>query len=272
MRRNVKRIIDSPKVAVGPGHSVRAILEPGHWEEYDPFLLLNEDWFHPGTFGDHPHRGFETVTFILEGTLTHRDNRGHSGRLGPGDAQWMTAGQGIIHAEEPAEGEVHSLQLWLNLPAHLKMTEPRYQDLRAASMPVRREKGAALRVYSGSSGDVKTDTLNHVATTMVELRLDRDASVSQDLPGDQNAFLYIIEGKGRFGADETPAHAGHAVWLTQPHDSGPSEITIRAEEPLHAILWGARPIRQPVVQYGPFVMNTPEEIRKAFVDFQSGRF
>ena len=267
MRRHVARVTEAEKIAAGRGHSVRTVLDPSQWEESDPFLLLNEDWFPPGTFGDHPHRGFETVTLVLDGTLGHRDNRGNSGTLGPGDAQWMTAGRGIIHSEEPNAGVVHSLQLWLNLPASSKMIEPRYQDLRGEDMPVRTESGATLRVYSGSSGDVKANTLNNVPVTMVEMRLDAGASVSQDLPSDYNAFVYIVEGVGRFGEAETVARAAQAVWL-----SAGDEITVAATEPLHAILYAGRPLREPVAAYGPFVMNTPEQIRQAFEDFRAGRF
>jgi redox-sensitive bicupin YhaK (pirin superfamily) len=254
------RVVDTQVLRAGPGHQLRPIIEPGEWQEHDPFLLLNEDWFSPGTFGDHPHRGFETVTFVLEGELAHRDNRGNSGILRPGDAQWMTAGAGIIHSEEPHGASVHTLQLWINLPRAQKMVEPRYQDLRGSEMPVRREQGAVLRVYSGRSGDVTGPAKNHVPVTMVEMRLEAGASFTQDLPPDCNAFYYIIEGACERGS------AGQAVWTRSP------AITVQARTAFHAILWAGPPIREPVVQYGPFVMNTPGEIRQAFLDFQSGKF
>lgn len=130
-QRRIIRTWDVHYKSPGGPHIRQAfVLEPGHWEEFDPFLLLAEDWFQRGTFDSHPHRGIETVTIVLEGHLEHRDNHGGHGLLGPGDVQWMTAGRGVIHAEEPVAGEtVHSLQLWVNLPRARKMTEPRYQDL-----------------------------------------------------------------------------------------------------------------------------------------------
>jgi hypothetical protein len=256
---------------MNPNHRVREVLEHGRFDEHDPFLMLAEDWFVRGTFGDHPHRGFETVTFILEGSVEHRDNKGGHGVLRPGDAQWMTAGRGVIHSEEAGPDGAHSLQLWINLPSTLKMVEPRYQDLRGAEMPVRREDGAVLRFFSGSSGEVTGPALNHVPITMVEMRLDTGASVTQDLPSSHNAFIYVIEGGGRFGANETAARAGQVVWFS-PEGDEPSQIAIHADSEMHAILWAGRPLRERVAARGPFVMNTHEEIHQAILDFQMGRF
>jgi redox-sensitive bicupin YhaK (pirin superfamily) len=271
--RGVTRVSDAVLQAGGTdAHTVRLVLEPGNWEEYDPFLLMAEDWFTPGTFDDHPHRGIETVTFVLEGQLQHSDNKGGRGVLGPGDAQWMTAGKGIIHREEPHGPRVHTLQLWINLPSDRKMTEPRYQDLRHADLPVRREPGALLRVFSGVSGSVAAATRNHVPITMVDMRLDAGAKVEQDLPARHNAFLYVIEGSGRFGRDATPAKAGQVVWFSRVEADAPSNISVRADEPLRAIFWAGLPVREPVFARGPFVMNTPEEVDQAYRDFREGRF
>jgi hypothetical protein len=273
MERTVARI-DTPPIQAGHGrdHRVRLVLEPGHWAEYDPFLMMAEDWFPPGTFGDHPHRGIETVTLVLEGELRHSDNHGGAGLLAPGDAQWMTAGRGIIHREEPATPLVHSLQLWVNLPASRKMTAPRYQDLRAADLPVRREPGARLRVYSGDSGGVSAKTENHVPITMVEFQVEPGAAVTHGLRAGDNAFLYVLSGTGRFGAEATPAQAGQVVWLSRDTADGPAEVRVQAETPLRAVLWSGPPVGEPVVSYGPFVMNTMDEIRQAFADYQAGRF
>ena len=270
--RHVARITEAEKIAVGPGHNVRSIITPGQPEDTDPFLLLNEDWFSPGTFGDHPHRGFETVTLVLSGSLRHSDSRGNSGVLGPGDAQWMTAGRGIVHREEPAEGVVHSLQLWLNLPSANKMIEPSYQDLRASDMPVHREPGATLRVYSGTVGDAHAATRNVVPTIMVDIALESGATVTAHLPVQYNAFLYIIEGSGRFGETAAPARMAQTVWFSRRDEEGDSHITITTDEPMRAILWGAMPLREPVAAHGPFVMNSARELREAFDDYQAGRF
>jgi redox-sensitive bicupin YhaK (pirin superfamily) len=272
--RTTSRVVDTRiRGGMNPNHRVREVLEHGRFEEHDPFLMLAEDWFVRGTFGDHPHRGFETVTFILEGSVEHRDNHGGHGVLYPGDAQWMTAGRGVIHSEEAGPDGAHSLQLWINLPSKSKMVEPRYQDLRGAEMPVRRENGAVLRVFSGSSGGVTVPTLNHTPVTMVEMRLEAGTSVMQDVPSSYNAFIYVISGKARFAANETAARAGQVVWFSPIADEEtPTAIAIRAESDTHAILWGGRPIRERVTAHGPFVMNTHEEIHQAIVDFQMGRF
>ncbi|MDP9191848.1 MAG: pirin family protein [Acidobacteriota bacterium] len=266
MSRSVRRIAEtSTHPGMNPQHRVRMVLEPGNWAEYDPFLMLAEDWFVPGTFGDHPHRGFETVTFVLEGEVEHRDNHGV---LRVGDAQWMTAGRGVVHSEEAGRDGAHSLQLWLNLPRALKMTEPRYQDLRGADMPVRQLDGARLRVFSGTSGDVKGPALNHVPVTMIEMHLDAGATVRQELPATDNAFLYIIEGNGYFGNDRNPAHAGQVVWFNAEE----GDVVVQAETPMYAILYAGTPLREPVASQGPFVMSTIGELKQAFLDYQMGKF
>ena len=181
--RSVELAVNSPIHRSGP------VLEPGKWEEYDPFLLLMEDIFERGTFEEHPHRGIETVTYVISGELEHYDSNAGHGRLGPGDVQWMTAGRGVIHKEDPAPGStVHSLQLWINLPSTHKMTEPRYQNLRAEEVPVREEDGATLRVFSGSSQGVQAPTRNIVPVTMVEMIVEPGCTVSQDLPATTTAF------------------------------------------------------------------------------------
>jgi hypothetical protein len=247
VERTVAKVLDA---AMRPGgteaHAMRMVLEPGNWEEYDPFLIMAEDWFTAGTFGDHPHRGIETVTLVLEGQLQHSDNQGGKGILGPGDAQWMTAGRGIIQREEPHGPRVHTLQLWINLPAAKKAAEPRYQNLRHADMPVRREPGALLRVFSGASGGVAATTKNQIPITMVEMRLDSGARVEQDLPARHNAFLYVIDGAGQFGRDAAAARAGQVAWFSRVEADAPSSIAVRADGPLRAILWGGVPIREPV--------------------------
>jgi hypothetical protein len=263
--------------AMAPGgsatHRIRTVLDFTHWEDSDPFLMLNEDWFTTGTFADHPHRGIETITYVIEGELRHFDNHGGKGSLHPGDAQWMTAGRGVIHNEDAhPEKPLHTLQLWINLPAAAKMTDPRYQDLRGTEVPVRRLPGAELRVFSGASGNVRASTLNHVPITMVDMRLDAHATVTQDIPAADNGFLYVLGGSGRFGVDRTPARSGQVVWLSRAAGEGRSEFTVQADEPLHAILWSGRPLQEPVVHYGPFVMNTEDQIMQAIEDFRAGKF
>lgn len=257
----------------GPHLKAAPVLEPGRWADFDPFLLMMEDWFQSGSFDFHPHRGIETITYVIEGRLKHEDTKGGDGVLEPGDVQWMTAGSGVLHSEDPLPGEtVHSLQLWLNLPKESKMAPPRYQDLKAADMPLREEPGVRVRVFSGSSGGVTAETANYVPVTFVELRLEAGATVAQDLPGEYSGFVYVLEGSGRFGADETPARARQALWLGDAGGAARSELVVRADEPLVAVLAAGRPLREPVVAQGPFVMNTVGEIKQAFLDFYEGKF
>jgi redox-sensitive bicupin YhaK (pirin superfamily) len=274
--RSVSRI-DHPEVQQGMTreHRVRPLMPAamrGDYAATDPFLALMEDWFPRGVFGKHPHRGIETVTYVLEGRIDHYDNLGHSGAILPGDAQWMTAGRGLIHNEIPAAGVVvHSLQLWVNLPAAQKMTEPRYQDLAGAEVPARHEPGAEIRVFSGASAGVKAPTKNFTPVTMVEIRLDPHASVRQDLPADFNAVVVVLEGAGAIGAEAKAVAAGDVAWLTE--SSASSEVELRtAGEPLRALIYAGRPLREPVVAGGPFVMNTQAEIDQAYADYRAGRF
>ena len=194
--------------------------------------------------------------------------------IGPGDVQWMTAGRGLIHNEIPAEGVVvHSFQLWVNLPAAKKMTAPRYQDLVGDAVPVRREPGAEIRVFSGSSGGVTAPTENFVPVTLVEFRLEPCAWVRQDLPADYNAVVVVLEGAGALGAKGAPVAAGDVAWLTRGDSVETSDIAIQAgDQPLRALLYAGRPLREPVVSGGPFVMNTEAEIEQAYADYRAGRF
>ena len=274
-QRGVARI-DHPTVQTGmtPQHRVRPLIPSGDPKATDPFLLLMEDWFPRGVFDRHPHRGMETVTYVIDGQLDHYDSYGNEGSLLPGNVQWMTAGRGIIHVEQPAEGvTVHSLQLWVNLPAADKMVEPRTQNLVAADLPLRREPGAEIRVFSGQSGNVKALTKNYTPVTMLEMRLKAGARVEQELPADNNAFVVVLEGDGLIGAHRSPIRAGDVVWLTRTDDDAPSEVTTAGGiMPLRLLLFAGHPLREPVVAQGPFVMNTDEQIRQAQVDYREGRF
>jgi redox-sensitive bicupin YhaK (pirin superfamily) len=273
-QRGISRIWDVvSRPGNGPHKAVGQVLPPGNWKDFDPFIMMAEDWFQSGTFDFHPHRGIETVTYIIEGKLKHEDNHGGYGILEPGDVQLMTAGRGIIHSEDPLIGEtVHSLQLWVNLPSSLKMTKPRYQDLKSKDMPVRNEKGANIRVFSGSSGGIKSETLNNAPFTFVEIVMETGVTITQDLPSSYNGFIYILEGNGYFGKDETRGEKNQVLWLKSAEGDGKSIVTVRADQPLKALLIAGEPIRQTIVARGPFVMNTEEEIKQAFEDFYAGKF
>lgn len=258
-------------------HEMAPVLPPGHWQDFDPFLMMAEDWFQTGTIAEHPHRGIETVTYIIDGHMAHYDNKtGRGGILGPGDVQWMTAGRGVIHKEDPVPGEtVHSLQLWINLPSDHKMTVPRYQELQSSQMLTDRGPGTRIRVLSGTSCGVQANTLNYVPITMLEVLMDGGSCLEVDLPGDYNGFLYVLNGRGRFGATNWSGQQGEVLWLSMPEGGlGPptSQLAITAETALRVWLAAGKPLRQPVVAYGPFVMNSMEQIHQAFTDYQSGRF
>ena len=273
--RSVARI-DRPPVQTGmtSEHRIRPLISSGDFKATDPFLLLMEDWFPRGVFDRHPHRGMETVTYVIDGQLDHYDNYGNKGSLLPGNVQWMTAGRGIIHLEQPPDGvTVHSLQLWVNLSAADKMVEPRTQNLVAADLPLRREQGGEVRVFSGRSGDVIAPTKNYSPVTMLEVRLEAGARIRQELPADYNAFLVVLKGDGLIGGDQLPAHAGDVVWLTRTDDDGLSEVNIAGgTAPLRGLFFAGRPLREPVVARGPFVMNTEEQLRQASIDYREGRF
>jgi redox-sensitive bicupin YhaK (pirin superfamily) len=255
-------------------HRAGFLLEPGHWQEFDPFLIMAEDIFQKGSFDVHPHRGIETVTYVIDGELEHYDNKtGNGGVLKAGDVQWMTAGRGVVHLEDPAEGvTVHSLQLWINLPSQNKLTEPRYQNLRGSEMPVRNEEGATIRVFSGFSKGITAETKNYVPVSMVEMNIDAGAAVTQDLPGDYNGFFYVIEGEGAFGSNEAEAQKGQILWLGDGGAANQSEVTVRAKTNLKVLLYAGQPVRETVVARGPFVMNSEEEVQQAYQDYFNGEF
>ena len=255
-------------------HTSGLILPSGNWEEFDPFLIMAEDKVRKHAFEIHPHRGMETVTYIIDGTLEHSDNKGGSGTLKPGDAQWMTAGSGIMHLEAPPENvTAHTLQLWVNLPKANKMAAPRYQDILSSKVPVRKEEGVTYRVFSGTSGNVVSTTKNYVPVTMVEITIDSGYTANQDLPSGYNGFMYILEGSGVFGRNQVKAEKGEVLLLDIVKEKvDTSEIIIKADKKLRIIFIAGKPLKEPVVAGGPFVMNTEEEIKQAYADFRNGKF
>lgn len=255
-----------------PIHKAGLVLPSGQWKEFDPFLIMAEDLMKKGAFEYHPHRGIETVSYMIDGELHHRDNKGNSGVLKQGDTQWMSAGKGLLHLEEaPENGFAHLLQLWVNLPADKKMVDPRYQDILQSDTPVRKVAGGQVRVISGSSGTVTSPTKNYARVTMVEITVETGYTVSQDLPPDYNGFIYVLKGGGVFGTKEQPGKKGEVLWLSHSIDH-PSEIRMRATEPLKLLVIAGQPLREPVVANGPFIMNTQEQIVQSFKDYREGKF
>src|SRR5579875_1183093 len=246
----------------------RVVLYSDDFEAQSPFLRLSEDWFAaPGGFETHPHRGMQTVTLVLEGALHHRDHTGADGVLRPGDVQWMTAGRGVFHSEMPYGRErAHTLQLWLNLPAAAKMIPARYVDQRAATVPVVRGDGVERRVYAGSFDGVAQPHGSDWPMMLVEIAMERGATCRQPLPAGYRGFLYMLDGKARLGANRRSLAAPEVAWF-EPRKAATGDndtIAITADEKLRALLFAGPPIDEPVVAYGPFVMNTVEKIRQAF--------
>jgi quercetin 2,3-dioxygenase len=250
-------------------------LTPDRYALTDPFLALAEDWFSSPGFNWHPHRGIETVTVVVDGVLEHGDNLGNAGALDAGDVQWMTAGRGIIHRELAYRNEhAHTLQLWINLPAALKMTETRYQDLRADTLPVHVEPGVRVATMAGAPGEPGGLIVNVASIVAMTVTLDPKTSHSQLLPADHRAFAYVLSGE--LTIEDRLVRQGETAWSDPVATRGnPSELTMRtpdSDERTVVLLFSGRPLHEPVAIGGSFVMNTRAEIEAAFRDFETGKF
>jgi redox-sensitive bicupin YhaK (pirin superfamily) len=274
--REIARKVRGQPTSDGAGVRMTRLIGSQILDSFDPFLLLDEfrsddpnDYI--AGFPDHPHRGFETVTYMLAGRMRHGDNQGNSGLLGPGSIQWMTAGRGIVHSEFPEqqEGLMWGFQLWVNLPRTNKMVAPRYQDVQADRIPeVELGPGARARVLVGTLNEV-TGPVTDVVTEPVyfDLLLERGASCTATLPPEHNAFAYVYQGDAKIGAASTSIARGELALLTH----GATLSVTAGAAGARLIVVAARPLKEPVARYGPFVMNTPDEIRQAFEDYQAGR-
>ncbi len=259
----------------GAGVKLTRVIGSPMLDSLDPFLLLDEissddaaDYI--GGFPEHPHRGFETVTYVLAGRMRHGDNKGNRGLLTPGSVQWMTAGRGIVHSEMPEQqdGLMWGFQLWVNLPATHKMMPPRYQDIAPAQIPeVALIGGAKIRVlagaFNGSTGPVTgivTDPL------LLDVALVGAGDVLLPVPATHNVFAYVFDGEAAVGEPGTRVARGHVAIL------GSGDAVKLSGGPGRVLLAAGKPLNEAVARYGPFVMNTPDEIRQAIADYQSGRF
>jgi quercetin 2,3-dioxygenase len=272
----VTRLIRAQRAVEGDGFVVRRPFPTSSLSYIDPFLLF--DHMGPAEFGPgegtgtswHPHRGFETVTYLLEGDLEHRDSLGNQGFLRAGDTQWMTAGSGVLHKEGPSSaaqasgGRTHGLQLWVNLPAAEKMTDPAYQDLRAEENAVDTRPGATVRVIAGALFGLTGPGRTRTPISYAHVTLDRGSVVSTPLPDDQVVLAYAMTGGFRIG--DTKVDEGVLAEV----DGAELTLTGVADRSEIIVLTG-QPIGEPVARYGPFVMNTEAELRQAFIDFDNGR-
>ncbi len=277
--RPVTQTVRGRPASDGAGVKLTRVIGTPELEGLDPFLLLKEfrsddaaDYL--AGFPDHPHRGFETVTYMLAGRMRHGDNKGNVGLLRPGSVQWMTAGRGIVHSEMPEQenGLMWGFQLWVNLPAKDKMTAPRYQDIAPEAIPeVEPAPGVRVRIIAGSLGGV-AGPIQAVATDPVylDIHLSPGAALEIPLPVGHNAFAYIYEGSAEIGAgSDAKRIARGELAVLGPGDRARLAAGAGA---VRLILVAGRPLGEPVARYGPFVMNTADEIRQAVIDFQAGRF
>jgi redox-sensitive bicupin YhaK (pirin superfamily) len=274
--RSVERLIQGQATSDGAGVRLTRLLTQDLQRRLDPFLML--DLFgtdnpgdYIGGFPDHPHRGFETITYMLQGRMRHRDSAGNEGLLVPGSVQWMTAGRGVIHSEMPEqqEGAMEGFQLWLNLPGRDKLREPWYRDIGTADLPEWRGEGAVARVIAGQSHGV-TGAVQRDATEplYLDLHLEPGTAFEQPLPATHNAFVVVYRGEVAVG-DKL---VGPRRMALLANTAGSDGVVLRSgPQGARAILVAGRPLNEPIAQYGPFVMNTQQEIFQAVEDFRAGR-
>ncbi|MHC5262400.1 pirin family protein [Streptomyces sp. UC4497] len=285
--RPVLAVTTAPSGFEGEGFPVRRAFAGINYKHLDPFIMMDQmgeveyEAGEPKGTPWHPHRGFETVTYIIDGTFIHQDSHGGGGTITNGDTQWMTAGSGLLHIETPPEslvmsgGLFHGLQLWVNLPAKDKMQNPRYQDIRGGQVKLltTEDGGALLRVIAGELDGNEGPGITHTPITMVHATVRPGAEATLPWREDYNGLVYVLAGRGSVGADRRPVHTGQ----TAVFGAG-SSLTVRADESqdantpdLEVVILGGQPIREPMAHYGPFVMNNKAELQQAFDDFQAGR-
>ncbi|MFD3452243.1 pirin family protein [Streptomyces sp. NPDC058691] len=285
--RRALQVTTAPAGFEGEGFPVRRAFAGIDYKNLDPFIMMDqmgEVEYAPGEPKGtpwHPHRGFETVTYIMDGTFIHQDSHGGGGTISDGDTQWMTAGSGLLHIETPPEslvmsgGLFHGLQLWVNLPAQDKMIAPKYQDIRGGNVKLltSEDGGALIRIIAGEIDGHQGPGATHTPITMLHVSLNPGAQVTLPWRADFNALAYGLAGRGTAGPERRPFRMGQSVVFGRG-----DSLTISADETqesrspnFEVVLLGGLPIREPMMQYGPFVMNTHAELAQAFEDFQAGR-
>jgi len=276
--RGIERVVTTAPPSpgfIGEGHTAVAVVEPNDFTHSDPFILLMDDRIdlEPGrqAGGAHPHGGFETVTFVVEGELRDRDE----GTLRTGDVVWMTAGSGVIHNENVVPlGKTRILQLWLTLTRSARWSAPRFEHITRESAPVRTEPGVEARVYSGTSGSAHATTHNFVPVTLVDIRIEPGAQLNQDLPDSYNGFLYVLDGAVSVGEDRTRLTAGQVGWLAQPPVETSTLNTVRvtgAEDGARVVLYAGERQHVPIVQHGPFIGESRMDIIRLSELYMKGK-
>ncbi len=277
--RKVVEQIKAQPASDGDGVKLLRVFGGVKPERFDPFLLMDEfgseeasDYI--GGFPPHPHRGFETITYMLQGKMEHRDHMDNVGLLKDGDVQWMTAGKGVIHSEMPqqTEGKMRGFQVWLNLPAKNKLTPARYQDVAGATIPAYVLDGVTIKAIAGKTIANATDIAGYfdvedTEPLYLDIHLSAGSAVTIDVPESHNAFTYNYDGEIVIGESETPSKPQHLSRLSEG-----KQVILKnmGEEEARVIFLAGAPLQEPIAQYGPFVMNTPEEIDQAIVDFRAG--
>lgn len=274
--KKIKSIISSHKEEIMPGININVPFPSMELRHVSPFVLLHHfgpfkvDRQKNFSFDPHPHRGFEAVTFLFDGEFEHKDSTGGYGRLSGGDVQWMTAGSGVIHVEKQPEefiekgGTVHGIQLWVNLPKENKMTEPHYKDIRSNTIPVIEEGKLKLRVIAGTYKENIGPAVTYTPMLVIHGIVNAGTDEKLKIPEGFNSLIYVT--KGSVNINESALAAGKMVLM----ETEGSEVFVRSGEPAEFMLLAGQPIDEPVVQYGPFVMNTMGEIKQAFMDYSKG--
>ena len=283
--RTVAGIVNSIETLEGGGFLVRRPFPKASFSDFDPFLLLDEMGpmdVAPGEAKgapDHPHRGFETVTYMLSGAMEHKDSSGHAGGLSSGDVQWMTAGAGVVHAEMPSAefmrtgGVMHGFQLWVNLPQRDKMIKPRYQEIPSARIPKANSADGlvSVTVIAGEAMGEKAVIETRTPIIYLHYRLEPGGVATQQVPHAYNSFAYVVDGAGLFGSEGERASDGQMVMFAPDGDEVKIENPADADSTLDVLLIAGVPLNEPIARYGPFVMNTEAEIHQAFEDYRRGR-
>lgn len=271
MSRSVAKIAESVEQNEGFGARVRRSIGRHDIGRLDPFLLLDEfRGSAPAGFPDHPHRGFQTVTYILNGKMKHEDFCGNSGVLDDGCLQWMSAGRGIVHCEMPYGDSVcHGLQLWINLKSADKMMSPFYKDVKNKSVQIVQENGVKIKVISGECKGVKTPLYTKTPVLYLDIKMNKNQSFDQPIPESWNAFAYVLKGSIKFGNDDSEPVKSHNLAIFKCDNLNVSMKSMEDES--HFILVAGEPIKESVVQHGPFVMNTQEEINQTISDYRQGK-
>jgi len=279
--RKIEKIVEPEPVTEGAGVRLKRSIGTETLDYLDPFLLLddfassNRRDYQAG-FPLHPHRGIETVTYVLRGEVHHKDTLGNSGSIGAGDVQWMTAGRGIMHEEMPQvrpEG-IAGFQLWVNLPAKLKMTKPRYQDIRSGQIPeIKKEGGVRIRVITGTVDEVSGPVTGIAANPIyLDVSVPAHTSLTQPIERGHTAFAYVFEGEAKFAGDEK----GHGTVVSHPRlvvlSDGDYVKVVTGATPVRFLLVSGKPLQEPIARYGPFVMNTEEEIEQTLLELREGTF